>query len=238
MRQVVLDTETTGLSPEQGHRIIEIGCVELVNRRLTDNNLHLYLNPDRDIDAGAMQVHGISNEFLTDKPRFHEVVDTLMDYLNDAEIIIHNAPFDVGFLNHELKQLSHAKWQPLSHYCTIFDTLAFARKKHPGQRNSLDVLCKRYDINNTHRVLHGALLDAQILSHVYLRMTSEQKTLCLEDIKSEDDASMPIANQTPAPNNDQSKLKIVKATPQEQKDHKDYLRFLEKKTEKNILWND
>lgn len=178
MRQIVLDTETTGLEPEAGHRIIEIGCVELEGRRLTGNSFHCYLQPDREVDAGAIAVHGISNEFLADKPRFAEVVEELLDFCRGAELVIHNAPFDVGFLNHELRM-----WRDdaptIDDICGVSDSLVLARRMHPGQRNSLDALCKRYGIDNTKRDLHGALLDAQILADVYLAMTGGQVSLHL-----------------------------------------------------------
>lgn len=177
MRQIVLDTETTGLEPSEGHRIIEIGCVELIDRRLTGNNFHQYLQPDREIDAGAIEVHGISNEFLEDKPRFEDVVKDFLAYIKGAELVIHNAPFDVGFLNHELKLC--ASGQQLSDLCTVLDTLAMARKMHPGQKNNLDALCRRYEIDNSRRDLHGALLDAEILADVYLGMTGGQVALSL-----------------------------------------------------------
>ncbi len=179
VRQIVLDTETTGLEWEQDHRIIEIGCVELIDRRYTGNNFHQYLQPDRMIDAGAIEVHGITNEFLADKPRFNDVVDDLIKYLDGAELVIHNAPFDVGFLNHELKR-SELGFSPLEDYCTILDSLVMAREKHPGQRNSLDALCSRYAIDNSKREKHGALLDAEILADVYLAMTGGQRSLLLE----------------------------------------------------------
>lgn len=179
-RQVVLDTETTGINPKDGHRIIEIGCVELLNRRLTQNRFHVYLNPDREIDAGAIEVHGITNEFLRDKPRFADVAADFLDFVAGAELIIHNAPFDVGFLNHELTMMSAAPAN-IETQCTVFDTLAYARRKHPGARNSLDALCKRYDIDNSHRELHGALLDAEILADVYLLMTGGQFSLLEDD---------------------------------------------------------
>ena len=178
MRQIVLDTETTGLEPSQGHRIIEIGCVEIIDRRLTGNHYHQYLQPDREIDEGAIEVHGISNEFLQDKPRFADVADDFMDFVRGAELVIHNAPFDVGFLNHELKMLNGVDGQ-IESSCTVLDTLALARKMHPGQKNNLDALCKRYDVNNAHRELHGALLDAEILADVYLLMTGGQTDLLL-----------------------------------------------------------
>jgi DNA polymerase-3 subunit epsilon len=179
MRQIVLDTETTGLEPEQGHRIIEIGCVELNDRRLTGNNFHQYLQPDREIDAGAVEVHGITNEFLADKPRFADIAGDFLDYIRGAELVIHNAPFDVGFLNHELGMLAEPG-PPLTEVCGVTDTLEMARRMHPGQRNSLDALCKRYAVDNAHRELHGALLDAEILADVYLAMTGGQIAFALD----------------------------------------------------------
>ncbi|MEJ2453069.1 MAG: DNA polymerase III subunit epsilon [Candidatus Thiodiazotropha sp.] len=190
-RQIVLDTETTGLEPEQGHRIIEIGCVEMVDRRLTGNNFHQYLQPDREIDAGAIEVHGITNEFLADKPHFADVVADFIDYVRGAELIIHNAPFDVGFLNHELRLMGHSS--TLDDVCAVTDTLVMAKKMHPGQRNSLDALCKRYDIDNSHRELHGALLDAEILADVYLMMTGGQAALML-DVSAGDEDGQPSAD--------------------------------------------
>lgn len=178
-RQIVLDTETTGLEPEQGHRIIEIGCVEMVERRLTGNNFHQYFQPDRTIDAAAVEVHGITNEFLADKPRFKDVATDFVDYVRGAELIIHNAPFDVGFLDHELGKVSDISIR-IADLCAVTDTLVMAKKMYPGQRNSLDALCKRYDIDNSHRELHGALLDAEILADVYLMMTGGQAALQLD----------------------------------------------------------
>jgi DNA polymerase-3 subunit epsilon len=178
-RQIVLDTETTGLSTIDGHRIIEIGCIELINRQRTYHDFHSYVNPKRAIDAGAQAVHGITLEFLADKPVFCEIIQQLLDYLRDAELVIHNAAFDVGFLDYELK-LVGAKFKSLAHYCTVLDTLAYARKKHAGQRNSLDALCKRYSVDNTNRKLHGALLDAELLTEVYLAMTGGQASLLIE----------------------------------------------------------
>lgn len=176
MRQIVLDTETTGLEPSQGHRIIEIGCVELVNRRITGNRYHCYINPQRDVDYGALKVHGISTEFLQDKPVFKQVVDEFLDFITGAELIIHNAPFDVGFIDHELKLLAQS-YGNVNRYCRVFDTLVHARQLHPGQKNNLDALCKRYSIDNSNRQLHGALLDAEILARLYLAMTSGQESL-------------------------------------------------------------
>jgi DNA polymerase III subunit epsilon len=176
MRQIVLDTETTGLDPAQGHRLIEIGCVELINRLPTGNNFHYYINPQRDIDEGAQAVHGITSEFLQDKSLFADIEAELLAYLTDAELVIHNAPFDVGFLNHEYRLLDDS-FPTIEQLCTIIDTLVMARKRHPGQKNNLDALCKRYHVNNSNRQLHGALLDAQILADVYLMMTGGQTTM-------------------------------------------------------------
>jgi DNA polymerase-3 subunit epsilon len=177
MRQIVLDTETTGLEPSQGHRLIEIGCVELVNRRLTGRHYHQYLNPDREIDAGAIEVHGITNAMLEDKPRFASVVDEMLDFIRGAELIIHNAPFDLGFLNNELQLLGRS--ERIADICGVVDTLVMARQRHPGQKNNLDALCGRYFVDNSQRDLHGALLDAEILADVYLAMTGGQTALAL-----------------------------------------------------------
>ncbi|MCL4130924.1 UNVERIFIED_CONTAM: hypothetical protein GTU68_013503 [Idotea baltica] len=177
-RQIVLDTETTGLDPKTGHRVIEIGCVELRERRLTGNNLHLYLQPDREIDHQAIEIHGITNEFLIDKPRFQEIAVELKTYLTGAELLIHNAPFDVAFLESEFSIIGDDF--ALTNICSVTDTLAMARKMYPGQRNSLDALCKRLGVSNGHRTLHGALLDSEILSDVYLTMTGGQTALSLD----------------------------------------------------------
>ncbi len=179
MRQIVLDTETTGLAPEEGHRVIEVGCIEIVNRRVSRNTFHRYLNPEREIDAGASEVHGLTLEKLRDSPRFRDVVLEFLEFVRGAELIIHNAPFDVGFINHELALLGDA-WGRLEDYCTVFDTLRLARERHPGQRNSLDALCRRYEVDNAHRELHGALLDAELLADVYLAMTGGQSALGLD----------------------------------------------------------
>ena len=175
-RQVVLDTETTGLDPTQGHRVIEIGCIELLNRRLTQRRFHAYLQPDRAIDADAIRVHGLTNEFLASQPRFPDIADEFLHFVQGAELIIHNAPFDLGFLNHELRRCGRGQ-TVLEQICTVEDTLLMARQRHPGQRNSLDALCKRYNIDNSQRTLHGALLDAEILADVYLAMTRQQDSL-------------------------------------------------------------
>jgi len=182
MRQILLDTETTGLEPKQGHRIIEIGCVEMVNRRLTQNHYHQYIRPDREIDSEAMEVHGITNEYLADKPRFADIAETFIEYVRGAELIIHNAPFDVGFINNEFR-LMGTGLPPLEEICEIVDSLQMARKQYPGQKNNLDALCRRLDIDNTHRTLHGALLDSEILAAVYLAMTGGQTGLDLDGLE-------------------------------------------------------
>ena len=178
MRQIVLDTETTGLEPEEDHRIIEIGCLELIDRRLTGRKFHEYINPDRNIEVGALDVHGLTNEFLEDKPRFADIAQDLIDFIRDAELVIHNAAFDVGFLDAEFARLQ----QPIrtGQVAEVLDTLQLAREIHPGQRNSLDALCKRYEVDNSNRKLHGALLDAELLAEVYLLMTGGQVSLGLD----------------------------------------------------------
>jgi DNA polymerase III subunit epsilon len=180
MRQVVLDTETTGLEVEAGHRVIEIGCVELVNRRITNNKFHRYMNPQRPVDQGAVEVHGLDNAFLADQPLFADIVDEFLEFVRGAELVIHNAEFDVGFINAELVRLGNGAPQEIREHCTVLDSLALARRMHPGQRNSLDALAKRYSVDNSRRELHGALLDAEILAEVYLAMTGGQATLSLE----------------------------------------------------------
>jgi DNA polymerase-3 subunit epsilon len=180
MRQIVLDTETTGLATGQGHRIIEIGCIEMVNRRMTGREFHRFLNPERDIDEGAEAVHGISRAQLETEPFFHEIVDEFLDFIRDAELIIHNAEFDVGFLEHELRLMQHPR-PKITDHCLVLDTLKIAREIHPGQRNSLDALCKRYSVDASKRDVHGALIDSELLAHVYLAMTGGQSSLLLED---------------------------------------------------------
>lgn len=177
-RQVVLDTETTGINTADDHRIIEIGCVEMINRRLTGQTFHQYINPQRDIDDGAIEVHGITNEFLADKPLFADIAEDFLRFIEGAELIIHNAPFDVGFINHELAKLD-GETRRVESIATVLDTLKMARDKHPGQKNNLDALCKRYEVDNSNRELHGALLDAEILADVYLAMTGGQVSLTL-----------------------------------------------------------
>jgi DNA polymerase III subunit epsilon len=178
MRQIVLDTETTGLNPRTGDRVIEVGCVELKNRMLTGNNFHRYINPERDSEEGALAVHGLTTEFLRDKPKFAEIAAELRDYIQGAEVIIHNAPFDLGFLNHEFKLLGLPSFT--EHCSGVIDTLVNAKEMHPGKRNSLDALCDRYGVSNSHRKLHGALLDAELLADVYLSMTRGQNSLSMD----------------------------------------------------------
>ena len=200
IRQVVLDTETTGLESKQGHRIIEIGCVEIINRRKTEVSFHQYLNPEREIEDGAFDVHGLSNEFLADKPLFADIAQDLIDFVRDSEVIIHNAPFDIAFIDTELSRLGK-QWGNLENYCRIIDTLPMARELHPGQKNSLDALCSRYEVDNSQRELHGALLDARILLDVYLMMTGGQTKLLLDEEQgnqsSELDATMRIDSNRP-----------------------------------------
>lgn len=209
LRQIVLDTETTGLEPEQDHRIIEIGAVELVNRRPTGHTFHRYLNPERQIDAGALDVHGITAEFLADKPRFSEIVGELVEFISDAELVIHNAAFDVSFLDYELTSVGHDR--RVTDYCAVLDTLLMARRLHPGQRNSLDALCRRYGVDNSHRELHGALLDARILADVYLAMTGGQASLSLD--AHGETTSFGLAGRNERREVDRSELKLVVLRP-------------------------
>lgn len=187
MRQIVLDTETTGLNPRSGDRIIEIGCVELINRQVTGNNLHMYINPERDSEEGALAVHGLTTEFLSDKPKFAQIVTEFLDYVRGAEIIIHNATFDVGFLDAELKLLRMPLFK--EHVGNVIDSLQMAKEIHPGRRNSLDALCDRYGISNAHRTLHGGLLDAALLAEVYLALTRGQNSLSMDLGSSEEDSA-------------------------------------------------
>ncbi|MDH5471961.1 MAG: DNA polymerase III subunit epsilon [Gammaproteobacteria bacterium] len=224
MRQIVLDTETTGLEPKQGHRIIEIGCIEIVNRRITENVYHQYIQPDREIDDGAYEVHGISNEFLADKPRFKDIVEDFMSFVNGAELVIHNAPFDVGFLNHELSMLEPV-WGVIADHCIVTDTLVMARQLHPGQKNNLDALCKRYEVNNSKRELHGALLDAELLAEVYLRMTGGQVTLSLGGHADRANAGM-AASPIRRVDSNRPALKVIRASADELSAHEDSLQRL------------
>jgi DNA polymerase-3 subunit epsilon len=227
MRQIVLDTETTGLQTEEGHRIIEIGCIELVNRKLTSQRYHQYFNPQRTIDDGALAVHGITNQFLANKPTFSEVIEELMQFIHGAELIIHNAPFDIGFLNYELK-LAGQKW-PLfnENNCRIIDTLVLARQLHVGQRNSLDALCKRYSVDNSQRELHGALLDAHLLAQVYLAMTGGQGSL-FDELQSVSQAPVKALERTII-NIQKKNLRILKANADEMSQHDKQLQKMREK---------
>lgn len=231
MRQIVLDTETTGLEPAQGHRIIEIGCVEIIDRRLTGNHYHQYLQPDREIDEGAIEVHGISNEFLQDKPRFADVVNDFMDFVRGAELVIHNAPFDVGFLNNELKLLGSA--EKIDTSCTVLDTLALARKMHPGQKNNLDALCRRYEVNNAHRELHGALLDAEILADVYLFMTGGQTDLLLAGQGNESQSEVGEIRRL---SSERPQLRVLRAGGEEMNAHEARLQSISQSNGGTCLW--
>lgn len=231
MRQIVLDTETTGLEPEQGHRIIEIGCVELIRRRKTGRTFHRYIRPDREVDRGAMQVHGITNEFLVQQPRFNEIAQEFLEFIEGAELIIHNAAFDVAFLNAELRRLPGARRQ-IKDLCSVLDTLPLARQMHPGQRNSLDALCKRYSVDNSRRELHGALLDAQILLDVYLAMTGGQTALILGET---DEESSAIAEESMAVR-PQGELRVIAASPEELVAHERALAAVDKASGKKTIW--
>ena len=234
MRQVVLDTETTGLEWSQDHRIIEIGCVELINRRLTGRHFHRYINPEREIDAGAMEVHGISQEFLEDKPIFKVVADELLEFVSGTELIIHNAPFDVGFINYEFGRMDFGECL-LEDKCSIIDTLLMARQMHPGQRNSLDALCRRYSVDNSQRTLHGALLDAEILADVYLLMTGGQTDLSLDGDKSSQQMGE-FGDGLNRLKSDRPPLKIVYADEHELELHDKKITSIESASGKSGLW--
>ena len=232
MRQIVLDTETTGLEPSQGHRIIEIGCVELINRRMTENRYHQYINPERDIDEGAIEIHGITNEFLADKPVFADVAEDFLRFIRGAELIIHNAPFDVGFMDHELMLLD-SQAEPVESFCSILDTLTMARNMHPGQKNNLDALCKRYEIDNSARDLHGALLDAEILAEVYLAMTGGQVRLSLDGMT---EAAMGKADQPRPVSQERPRLKVIRANQSELAAHENRLDAIDKTSDGQCVW--
>ena len=231
MRQIVLDTETTGLDVADGHRVIEIGAVEIINRSVTDHYYHQYLNPEREIDVGAQEVHGITSEFLSDKPKFIDIYDDFLEFVGNSELIIHNAPFDIGFLNHELKIIKH-KVKKIESICSVFDTLTHARKLYPGQRNSLDALCKRYEIDNSRRELHGALLDAQILADVYLVMTGGQVSLSLNADANMQQQVAEVKTSSKAHN-----LKVITASQEEVVEHEKLLMHIAQNNDKQTtLW--
>jgi DNA polymerase-3 subunit epsilon len=220
MRQVVLDTETTGIDPRQGHRIIEIGCVELVNRKHTGNSFHVYINPERLVEQEAIDVHGITNEFLTDKPLFKHVASEFIEFIRGAQLVIHNAPFDVGFMDHEFNKLLGVTPPKTADICTVLDTLELARQMHPGQKNNLDALCKRYGIDNSHREKHGALLDAEILADVYLMMTGGQTDLNLSGNKTSTGAGGEVIRRLKG---NRKALKVIHASADEMKSHESRL---------------
>jgi len=230
MRQIVLDTETTGLEPEQGHRVIEIGCVELENRELTGRHYHVYINPEREVEDSAVEVHGITNEFLADKPVFRDVAEDFLAFIRGAELVIHNAPFDVGFMDHEFNLLNEG--YPLTRdVCGVTDSLVLARKKHPGQKNNLDVLCRRYGIDNSNRELHGALLDAEILAMVYLAMTGGQTALSLD----EGDAGQAVGSEIERLSTDRKPLPVLEASEEEAQRHREFLDRMAENTQ--VVWD-
>jgi DNA polymerase III subunit epsilon len=234
MRQVVLDTETTGLEASLGHRIIEVGCVELLNRRATGRHFHAYLNPDREVDEAARAIHGMSREHLTDKPRFSEVAEELAAFIAGAELVIHNAVFDIAFLDAEYARIDSPTPVKVSALCQVLDTLLLAREMHPGQRNTLDALCKRYGVDNSHRDLHGALLDARILADVYLAMTGGQSTLALGEAQRGRTATQ-VAQ--PEPVRRVGMLRVIEASPEEQAAHEALIGLIDRESKSQCLWH-
>ena len=232
MRQIFLDTETTGLEHKLGHRVIEIGCVEMRNRRLTNRHFHRYINPERDIDAGALAVHGISLEFLQDKPKFADIAEEFLDFVRGAELIIHNASFDIGFLNAELALLAMA---PIETVCrSVHDTLRMAKELHPGKKNNLNALCERYGIDNSHRTLHGALLDSEILAEVYVAMTRGQESLIM-DLTSDESGQTALASSAQR-SRPRRTLTVVRATESECAEHEKILAAIQKESKGKCLW--
>lgn len=222
MRQIVLDTETTGIDPAEGHRIIEIGCVELMERKPTGRHYHVYINPEREVEEEAISIHGITNDFLADKPRFADIVGEFLEFIDGAELVIHNAPFDVGFMDAEFARLKPVR--KVADHCGVLDSLAIARRRHPGQKNSLDALCKRYGVDNSNRELHGALLDAEILADVFLLLTGGQTALSL-DAGSEGGEGGATIRRLPQ---DRPRLAVVRASEQELAEHEAFLDTVEK----------
>ena len=239
MRQIVLDTETTGLEVEQQHRVIEIGCVEVYNRRLTGRTFHRYLNPERDIDEGAQAVHGLTRERLSREPKFAHIHDELLEFVRDAELVIHNAQFDIAFLNAEFARVGAAASggartaAKITDYCRVLDTLALARQMHPGQRNSLDALCKRYSVDNSHREYHGALLDSRILAEVYLAMTGGQAKFTLS---AESDTARSRARQAAPARTGGVRIAVIRANEEELAAHEHALALLDKASRGNTVW--
>lgn len=241
-RQIILDTETTGLEVDQGHRLIEIGCLEMMNRRLTNRSFHYYLNPEREVDPGAFQIHGLSNEFLADKPLFANIAHEFMEFIQNAELIIHNATFDVAFLNAELCRMNYPE-PDIRKICKITDTLLLARQKHPGQPNNLDALCRRYQVNNVHRHLHGALLDSELLAHVYLRMTGGQELLFTlneetpQNLHAHPSENMDIVESPTVIHKNRKPLPVILPTAAEQEAHQVFLNRIKQQSE-HCLWLD
>ena len=235
MRQIILDTETTGLRVEDGHRLIEVGCIEMINRKLTNRHFHYYVNPEREVEVGALAIHGITNQFLQDKPVFKKIASEFIDFISGAELIIHNAPFDLSFLNHEL-MLAKQGYKTITDYCHVIDTLQIARQLHVGQRNSLDALCKRYLVDNTKRDLHGALLDANLLSQVYLAMTGGQGSFFDSMAENPLTTTMQSTHRTESTGSHKFNLAIVHASADEENTHQTYLEAMKKKG--NCLWLD
>lgn len=239
-RLVVLDTETTGINVKEGHRIIEIGCIEIMNRRITGRRFHCYLNPDRKVDTGAFEVHGISDDFLKDKPHFSDVVDDFLAFLDQDELIIHNASFDTGFINAELSRLFDTKASLIESRCKVTDSLEMARKKHPGQRNNLDSLCRRYGIDNSNRDLHGALLDAELLAMVFLAMTGGQSDFLESHVESSlvshDDPAMQLVLGTSYARPSQSAFCVIAASPEETSLHLSRLQAIHLRSDQQCLW--
>ena len=236
MRQIILDTETTGLETSQGHKVIEIGAIEMVSRRKTGNTLHFYLNPEREIDEAAVEVHGITSDKLVDKPCFNEKAEELLQFLKGAELIIHNAPFDVGFLNYEFKEAGY-EGKVIEDYCQVFDVLVLARRMHPGQKNSLDALCKRYDVDNSQRIFHGALLDAEILADVYLKMTGGQTTLLGESEALNNQSRQQRQQDTRIDPQQAARLSVTPVSAQELTDHEKWLELLRSKNPEGAVWD-
>ncbi len=237
MRQIILDTETTGLETSQGHKVIEIGAIEMDSRRKTGNTLHFYLNPEREIDEAAAEVHGITAEQLADKPCFREKADELLEFLKGAELIIHNAPFDVGFLNHEFREAGYGG-QVIEDYCQVLDTLVLARRLNPGQKNNLDALCRRYGVDNSQRVVHGALLDAEILADVYLKMTGGQTTLLSEsenlNVQPGQQQNQPDTRIDPQ---QAARLRVTPVSVDELAGHEKWLELLRKEGQEGAVWD-
>ena len=236
MRQIILDTETTGLETSQGHKVIEIGAIEMVSRRKTGNTLHFYLNPEREIDEAAVEVHGITSDKLADKPCFNEKAEELLQFLKGAELIIHNAPFDVGFLNYEFKEAGY-EGKVIEDYCQVFDMLVLARRMHPGQKNSLDALCKRYDVDNSQRIFHGALLDAEILADVYLKMTGGQTTLLGESEALNNQSRQQRQQDTRVDPEQAARLSVTPVSADELANHEKWLELLRSENPEGVVWD-